>query len=52
MQGQLIQRIEQEYPSGVNQLRLDPAMLESGMYLLKLRSSAEQQTLIRFSIQR
>lgn len=52
MQGQLIQRIEQEYPSGENQLRLDPAMLESGMYLLKLRSSAEQQTLIRFSIQR
>lgn len=51
MQGQLIQRIEQDYPSGVNQLRLDPVMLESGVYLLKLRS-AEQQTLIRFSIQR
>ncbi|MBL7923339.1 MAG: PKD domain-containing protein [Bacteroidia bacterium] len=50
IQGQLIQRMERDYPSGLSEIRLDPSMWDAGMYILRLKN-AEQQTLSRFSIQ-
>ncbi|MBK9400322.1 MAG: PKD domain-containing protein [Bacteroidetes bacterium] len=50
IQGHLIHHIEQDYPSGLSEIRLDPSMWDAGMYILRLRT-AEQQTNSRFIIQ-
>ena len=50
IQGQLIQSRVQEHPSGVSQIRFDLSALESGMYLIRLKT-AEEQINSRFSIQ-
>ena len=50
IQGQLIQSRVQEHPSGVSQMRFDLSALESGMYLIRIKT-AEEQINSRFSIQ-
>lgn len=50
IQGQLIQSRAQEHPSGVSQMRFDLSALESGMYMIRIKT-AEQQINSRFSIQ-
>lgn len=50
IQGQLIQRIAQDYPSGLSEIRLDPSMWDAGMYIIRLRT-AEHQTNSRLMIQ-
>lgn len=50
IQGQLIQHIVQDYPSGLSEIRLDPSMWDAGMYILRLRT-AERQSNLRFTIQ-
>ena len=50
IEGKILWRTEQEHPSGLSEIRLDQSVLESGVYILRLRN-AEQQTLTRFSIQ-
>lgn len=50
IQGQLIQSRIQEHPSGVSQMRFDLSALESGMYMIRIKT-AEQQINSRFSIQ-
>lgn len=50
IQGQLIQSRVQDHPSGVSEIRFDLPALESGMYLIRMRT-AEQQINSRFSIQ-
>jgi len=50
IQGQLIQSRFQEHPSGVSQMRFDLSALESGMYMIRIRT-AEQQINSRFLIQ-
>ncbi len=50
IQGQLIQSRVQEHPSGVLQMRFDLSALESGMYMIRIKT-AEEQINSRFSIQ-
>ncbi len=50
IEGQLIQRIVRDYPSGLSEIRLDPSLWEAGIYIVRLRT-AEYQTNSRLTIQ-
>ncbi len=48
--GQIIYQSEQDYPSGLSEIRLDLSDRDAGMYMLRLRT-AEHQTNSRFFVQ-